>query len=117
MENNWYLWLSLTKKENPDIFVEDHDEIRNTFEEFSKKYHNLKTHNGNLIPKGIIVWNTKIPSCRYCMAKTSEEFKSELESLKLDLIKKSLENRIIGPTDNKEIINKFMDNFEIERIY
>jgi hypothetical protein len=119
-ENNWYLWLNLTREENRDSFVENHHKLRNQFTEYGKKYEHLQVHDGDFdpLPKGVIYLATRsVQSSRYCMAKTAEQFKPELESLKNDLIIASLENRVIGPTNNTELIEQYGDNLEMVRLF
>ncbi len=119
MANEWYLWLDLTKTENHDEFVNNHVELRQTFNDLGKIYTNLQIHDGDFdkLPDCVIVLaNYQHHSSRYAMAKTVEQFKTELDSLKNDLVHASLEKRVIGPTNRQEDVIEYADNFELEKI-
>ena len=116
--DNWYLWLNLTKDEYRNSFAENHLELRSVFKKYGKKYQHLQIHDGDFdpLPSCVIVLTSRsVPSSRYCMAKTTNSFKPELENLKNDLVKASLEKRIIGPTSDLRMVEQYGDNFELQK--
>ncbi|MDD5191725.1 MAG: hypothetical protein PHH54_03555 [Candidatus Nanoarchaeia archaeon] len=117
--NDWYLWLNLTKNNDRSKFVENHQALRTQFVEYGRKYEHLQIHNGDFdaLPSCLIVLASRsVPSSRYCMAKTTAEYKSELDGLKSYLVSASLENRVIGPTCEQEKVTQYGDNFELQKI-
>jgi hypothetical protein len=114
---DWYMWLNLTKEGN--TLVENHHEIRAKFRELGKRYEHLQIHDGDFdpVPDGIMILASRsIPSSRYCMAKTTAAYRSELDSLKNDLVKESLETRVIGPTNSPMEVQQYGDNFKLHEI-
>jgi len=116
--DNWYLWLNLTKDEYRNSFAENHHELRSAFKKYGEKYPHLQIHDGDFdpLPDCVIVLTSRsVPSSRYCMAKTTSSFKPELDNLKGDLAKASLEKRIIGPTNDLGMVEEYGDNFELQK--
>lgn len=117
---DWYLWLDLTNKGDQNSFVENHRTLRTQFKEYGKKYQHLQVHDGNFdsLPDCVLVLTSRsVPSSRYCMAKTTATHKSELDGLKIDLLKESLECRIVGPTDDPREVQLYGDNFQLHEIF
>lgn len=118
-KDNWYLWLNLTREEDRNSFVENHRALRSQFKEYGKRYEHLQVHDGDFdpLPSCVIYLAARsVPSSRYCMAKTAGQFKPELDGLKNDLINASLESRIIGPTNNLEMVEQYGDNLELKKV-
>ena len=119
MAHDWYLWLNLTTKEDRNAFVKDHLELRKTFDRLGRNYPHLQVHDGNFdaLPDCVVVLASRsIPSSRYCMAKTSEQYRQEIDCLRNDLLGASLEERVIGPTNNPKDVFQYGDNFELQKI-
>jgi len=113
------MWLNLTEEENKNALVENHQEIRDKFRELGKRYEHLQIHDGDFdpVPEGIMILAARsIPSSKYCMARTTMNHKSELDDLKNDLVNKSLDSRVIGPTNSSIEIQQYGDNFKLHEI-
>jgi len=114
-QNQIYLWLDLTDSQR--TLVDNHHELRYKFRQLASHYSHLKVHDGDFdpVPEGILIMAARsVPSSKYCMAKVEQEYRTELDRLKVDLIKESdLEKRVIGPTDDPRQIRIYGDNFEL----